>query len=407
MPPGTLQDAEDSKIFTALLQGSPGETLRGPRKRPKSGLEGPTNSSSRLAQKVPTHLPASSAASEVTCGTAAEETASEAAAPDATSATACGAEAAVPQDEALSRNRISSGRHGERIDCPMDNSHSIYALRLQAHLKKCTKARDIAFSHCLPFMRPGVNLPPQQHCFLEQKQQQEHGHPQRQQPHEDYVEGQETAAALTSELEAKISDVYRYALKYLSSIPPMEATGAVMEAEMMAAASPCDSIAPLETAVAPWNSRKSLPATVFISNCCNGVVDTDSGNEEEALLLLRAAADACKVPLGTASAAAGGLALASLEDALENALLLPEQRRSDALLEVLQQLQQRLNKHQKQLLQLLALCLLHSHLDRSLLDETLIVELGAGEPSFCYSSDFSCLWLNTQTSLGALHEAFY
>ncbi|OEH75628.1 Ubiquitin, related protein, related protein [Cyclospora cayetanensis] len=41
--------------------------------------------------------------------------------------------------EAIGRNRRSSGRHGDRIPCPMDPSHCIYSLRLQAHLKKHVK----------------------------------------------------------------------------------------------------------------------------------------------------------------------------------------------------------------------------------------------------------------------------
>lgn len=394
---------------TQVLLGARGECLGGPMKRPKSGVEGSPHSSNSLATEARASPSSSTTASEVTYGTAMDERTAEAAASgaaaraaseataEAKGAAASGPAAAAPEGEVLSRNRINSGRHGKRIACPMDSSHSIYAQRLQAHLKKCTKARDIAFSHCLPFMQPGANLPQRQkpdNPEEQQQQQQEHSQQQHQQQHENYVDSPEIAAALTSEFEAKITDAYRYALSYLKNNPPIEAVAAATTA----ARAPATTKA-VAAGLAPWEPLGKLPASLFISNCCSrGIEGGDSKSEEEPLLLLRAAADACKVPLDTGTAATKGPPLASVEADLKNALLVPQQDRSAALLQVLQHLQKRFNKHQKQLLQLLALCLLHNHLHYSSIDETLIVELGAGESSAPPSLASLCIPLHVHPS---------
>ncbi|PFH35400.1 hypothetical protein BESB_062870 [Besnoitia besnoiti] len=44
-----------------------------------------------------------------------------------------------------------------RISCPVDPRHEIYLRRVSAHVKKCTKIRDLAFAHLLPFVLPGCN----------------------------------------------------------------------------------------------------------------------------------------------------------------------------------------------------------------------------------------------------------
>ncbi|XP_026189934.1 uncharacterized protein LOC34619008 [Cyclospora cayetanensis] len=269
--------------------------------------------------------------------------------------------------EAIGRNRRSSGRHGDRIPCPMDPSHCIYSLRLQAHLKKCTKARDIAFSHCLPFMQPGTNLPLQQQQDEQQKQgqQQQQDH---QQQHARYIETSDTAAAFTPQLERKISRVYEQCLKYLMQASS-NGTPAVSEDETPAA-------------VAPWECGQALPASAFISKCCDPEADSGCGTmTPDAAMLLRAAADACQVALGTGSAEScgKGTPLASVEAQLQKALSSPRQRQLPLLQQLLLHLQEHLNKHQQQLLQLLSLCLLEAYLESASCDHTLLVELGAGK----------------------------
>ncbi|CDI74776.1 hypothetical protein, conserved [Eimeria praecox] len=404
-------DPDGHTTSTKAIVGTSAEALEAPLKRPKSGVEDPLESNSSLVGEAPTHTSASTTTSSMTSGKAAEGTASEAASYEATTAAsgasgaatkkaaAGAATAEVPEGDALSRNRISSGRHGERIACPMDSSHSIYALRVQAHLKKCTKARDIAFSHCLPFMQPGINLPQQQqHDHSEQKEQQQGQPEEQQQQHADYKDNAATAAALTSAFEAKISEAYRYALSYLNNRHPIDESAASASAAAEEAA-PHAAASAMEAAV--WDSPEDLPASRFISDCYSSADGGDNDKSEEALLLLRAAADACKVPLDTGSTASKGPSLASLEAELKKALLLPRQDRAKALLEALHQLQQRLNKHQKQLLQLLALCLLHSHLQHSTLDETLIVELGAGKGDL---TRWLCCWSAAAVAAAAQRE---
>ncbi|CDJ33411.1 LOW QUALITY PROTEIN: uncharacterized protein EMH_0053680 [Eimeria mitis] len=390
MPVPEIEDPEALSTDTRMLHGAPSERLGGALKRPKPGGEGPLTSSNLHAVAAALHPSASTAASGVSLGTASGRASpgrtSEAAAAASEAAKGALEEAAkgtaateaAPNDGILSRNRISSGRHGERIACPMDSSHSIYALRVQAHLKKCTKARDIAFSHCLPFMQPGANLPQQQRLDQSEQQRQE-DHLQQKLQHGDYVESPETAAALTSEFEAKISDAYRYSLLYLNNMSPKEAATAET-----AAATPPTAKAPVGAAVPQWDSLEKLPASIF------------KKHRWELLYL-----NATQVPLDTGTAAAEGHPLAWLEADLKRALLLPQQDRSSAILQVLQQLQQRLNKHQKQLLQLLALCLLHSHLKKSSLDETLIVELGAGKGDL---TRWLCCWSAVAVAANAQRE---
>ncbi|CDJ48355.1 hypothetical protein, conserved [Eimeria brunetti] len=413
-PSVPVPDIDDSRALdtnACVLSGAPGEAYGGPLKRAKPGGEGPVNGSGLLAVEASTRPSAPTEASEVISATTSKAavcelaamSASEAAvgATDASAAGAAtgGGAAATPEGGALSRNRMNSGRHGERIACPMDGSHSIYALRLQAHLKKCTKARDIAFSHCLPFMQPGINLPQQQQHERQAQQQQpeqQQGHQQQQQHHAGYIDNPETAAALTPEFEAKISEAYRYAMSYLHK-PPIEAAATTAATTASPAAR-----AEAEATVVPCDSLEELPASLFMSNCCRSDAGRDNGKrQEEALLLLRAAADACTVPLETGTAAAKGPPLASLEAELKKALLLPQQDQLNALLQVLRELQQRLNKHQKQLLQLLALCLLHRHLQHSSLDETLIVELGAGKGDL---TRWLCCWSAVAVAAAAPRE---
>ncbi|RQX67472.1 methyltransferase TRM13 [Toxoplasma gondii CAST] len=45
----------------------------------------------------------------------------------------------------------------DRIPCPVDPRHSIYLSRVSAHVRKCTKIRDMAYAHLLPFVLPGCN----------------------------------------------------------------------------------------------------------------------------------------------------------------------------------------------------------------------------------------------------------
>lgn len=279
------------------------------------------------------------------------------------------------EGEKINRNRITSGRHGDRIPCPMDGSHSIYALRLQAHLKKCTKARDIAFSHCLPFMQPGANLPLKQH--QQQPEPQQDPHQDQQHQHAKYVETSETAAGLTPQLEAKILEAYRRSLLYLAG--PAAAAPAAATAADTETATP-----------APWEVMEQLPAAAFIDQCCSKPEEgKGEATEREAVLLLRAAADACEVPLGASLAAAEGPPLASFGAELGNALLMPHHQQQRQLQHLLQQLQGRLNKHQQQLLQLLAVCLSKGYLIPRTCDKTLVVELGAGKSALLYSSHIS------------------
>ncbi|PHJ18079.1 methyltransferase trm13, partial [Cystoisospora suis] len=46
----------------------------------------------------------------------------------------------------------------QRIPCPIDPLHDIYLTKLSAHVKKCTKIRDLAYSHLFPFVLPQCNL---------------------------------------------------------------------------------------------------------------------------------------------------------------------------------------------------------------------------------------------------------
>ncbi|CBZ50138.1 ubiquitin, related [Neospora caninum Liverpool] len=67
--------------------------------------------------------------------------------------------------KALARGSVSGGHEAveggenleDRIPCPVDPRHSIYLGRVSAHVRKCTKIRDMAFAHLLPFVLPGCN----------------------------------------------------------------------------------------------------------------------------------------------------------------------------------------------------------------------------------------------------------
>lgn len=347
-----------------------GEDMGNPVKKPKPATVEPPSSTCSVPSDAPrAHQSAPLTPSRITAEAMPQielESASEAAKSEQ-SRDSVGTMGAGYEGEPQNRNRINSGRHGERIPCPMDAAHSIYALRLQAHLKKCTKTRDIAFSHCLPFMQPGVNLPLQQrHDREKQEERQQH-----QQQHAAFAKAKDAQPLLTQELEAKITRAYRQAVQYLNTPHPFEKVATDAETAEAAA-----------TAVDPWGATVHLPASEFISKCCSVTPKEREGRRDrEAILLLRAAADACKVPLDSGVAAAEESSMAAFEAEVQEVLLLPRQDRLNALLELLKHFQKRLNKHQKQHFQLLALCLYNNYLEPGNCDKTLLVELGAGEPS--------------------------
>ncbi|KAL8446877.1 hypothetical protein Emed_004756 [Eimeria media] len=271
----------------------------------------------------------------------------------------------------MSKNRLSSGRHGERIPCPMDKSHCIYALRLQAHLKKCTKARDIAFSHCLPFMQPGANLPLQEHM----REQYEEQRQEQQKEHVACTEAPEAAVPLTAEFEAKVVEAYRQCAALLCS-------GAASAAAVPAADESVSSEEPRE-------GSRQLPAAKYIDKCCGGKQEDTQSSGGDAVLMLRAAADACRVPLQNKVASAEGPSVAFLEAEIERASRLPQQKQHLLLQQLLQQLQHKLNKHQQQMLQLLAVCLYEEYLTPHACDQTLALELGAGKGDL---TRWLCCW---------------
>lgn len=347
-----------------------GEDMGNPVKKPKPAAVEPSSSTcsvpgdasrSHQSERLTLSRMAAGAMPQIESESASEEAASEQSR-DSVATMGVGYDG-----ESQNRNRISSGRHGKRIPCPMDAAHSIYALRLQAHLKKCTKTRDIAFSHCLPFMQPGVNLPLQQrHDREKQEERQQH-----QQQHAASAKAKDAQPLLTQELEAKITRAYREAIQYLNT--PHSPEKLATDAETAEAAA---------TALDPWEATVHLPASEFISECCSVTPKEREGSRDrEAVLLLRAAVDACKVPLASGVAAAEEPSTAAFEAEVQGVLLLPQQDRLNALLELLKHFQKRLNRHQKQHFQLLALCLYNNYLEPRNCDKTLLVELGAGEPS--------------------------
>ncbi|KAL8446696.1 hypothetical protein Emag_004644 [Eimeria magna] len=274
----------------------------------------------------------------------------------------------------ISKNRLSSGRHGERIPCPMDGSHWIYALRLQAHLKKCTKARDIAFSHWLPFMQPGANLP----LRSEQKDMREQYEEEPQEPQKEHAartEAPEAAVPLTPEFEAKVVDAYTQCAALLC--------GRAASATAVPAA---DESASPEV---PREATRQLPAAKYIDKCYGGKQKDTQSSGVDAVLMLRAAADACRVPLRNKASSAEDSSVAVLEAEIERASRLQQQEQHSLLQQLLQQLQGKLNKHQQQMLQLLAVCLYEEYLTPHACDQTLALELGAGKGDL---TRWLCCW---------------
>ncbi|KAL8270555.1 hypothetical protein Esti_005526 [Eimeria stiedai] len=274
----------------------------------------------------------------------------------------------------ISKNRLSSGRHGERIPCPMDRSHCIYAFRLQAHLKKCTKARDIAFSHCLPFMQPGANLP----MHRKQETMPEHYEEERQQQQKEHAgcsEAPDAAVPLTADFESNVMEAYKQCAALLCD--RVASATAVPAADVTASPE------------VPREARRQLPAAEYIDKCCGGRQKDTASSGMDAVLMLRAAADACKVPLGNKGALAEGPSVAFLEAEIERASRLQQQEQLLLLQQLLQQLQRKLNKHQQQMLQLLAVCLCEGHLTPHACDQTLALELGAGKGDL---TRWLCCW---------------
>ncbi|KAL8431290.1 hypothetical protein ACSSS7_005375 [Eimeria intestinalis] len=274
----------------------------------------------------------------------------------------------------ISKNRLSSGRYGDRMPCPMDGSHRIYASRLRAHLKKCTKVRDIAFSHCLPFMQQGANLP----MPREQEDRWEHSREKRQEQQKEHAcctETPEAAVSLTPEFEAKVVEAYRRC--------------AALLCDRVASATALPAADETVSAEVAREATIQLPAAAYIDKCCGGRQKDTGSSGADAVLMLRAAADACKVPFGNRAASADGPSVAFLEAEVERASRLQQHEQQLLLQQLLQQFQDKLNKHQQQMLQLLAVCLQERYLTPHACDQTLALELGAGKGDL---TRWLCCW---------------
>ena len=61
------------------------------------------------------------------------------------------------QPESSKRLKVTHGRKGKRIPCPLDPSHTIYEFMLSSHLKKCNKTKNDEEARAQVFYEDGIN----------------------------------------------------------------------------------------------------------------------------------------------------------------------------------------------------------------------------------------------------------
>lgn len=279
------------------------------------------------------------------------------------------------QNPDVGRNRVGVSDNADRIPCPIDGSHTIYKSKMRAHIRRCTKIRDIAYSHCLPFMVPDCNLPKRSRCENVGVADSSSRSPVLET--NDHVSVPSAARLVLDEgLRNKITRAFVACGEFLRE----RHTLLRWQLNNM----------DLYSIEHGLDASQRLPALTFLEGCqrceyqsavteshftaaaAEEAPDTTRGRTiEEGKRFLLSACDACEVPLTK------GVACKEMTEFLQK--FKEAVNSTHDLIEPLKQLLQKLNKHQHQHFQLVALCLQHGLLRSDEINETVVIELGAGK----------------------------